>query len=71
LPDFSWYKIPKRDEMPNDPKMYQMAIDFTNRIKNIPNGHKTYQHLPLQDPPKFTPNGMFGFKLNHLATLVE
>jgi hypothetical protein len=29
-----------------------------------------YQHLPLQDPPKFTQNGLFGLKICHLATLV-
>jgi hypothetical protein len=34
-----------------------------------PNIHKIYQHLPLQDPPKFTQIGIFGLKINHLATL--
>jgi hypothetical protein len=29
----------------------------------------TYQHLPLPDPPKFTQIGIFGLKINHLATL--
>jgi hypothetical protein len=29
-----------------------------------------YQHLPLQDPPKFTQNGIFGLKIYHLATLL-
>jgi hypothetical protein len=29
-----------------------------------------YQHLPLQDPPKFTQIGIFGLKICHLATLV-
>jgi hypothetical protein len=45
-------------------KIYQMG-------KNIPIGHKKkqnvnkiYQHLPLQDPPKFTPIGIFGLKMN-------
>jgi hypothetical protein len=28
-----------------------------------------YQHLPLQEPPKFTQIGIFGLKINHLATL--
>jgi hypothetical protein len=28
-----------------------------------------YPHFPLQDPPKFTQNGIFGLKINHLATL--
>jgi DNA topoisomerase IB len=30
----------------------------------------TYQHLPLQDPPKFTQIWIFGLKTNHLAALV-
>jgi hypothetical protein len=34
----------------------------------MPNGHKIYQHLPLQDPPKFTQIGIFGLKKKHLAT---
>jgi hypothetical protein len=29
-----------------------------------------YQHLLLQDPPKFTPVGIFGLKMCHLATPV-
>jgi hypothetical protein len=28
-----------------------------------------YQHLPVQDPPKFTLIGIFGLKIYHLATL--
>jgi hypothetical protein len=28
------------------------------------------QHLPLQDPPKFTQIWIFGLKTNHLATLL-
>jgi hypothetical protein len=35
-----------------------------------PNGHKLYQHLPSQHPPKFTQNGIFGLKTNHLATQI-
>jgi hypothetical protein len=27
--------------------------------KNIPNGHKIYQHLPSQDPPKYTQIGIY------------
>jgi hypothetical protein len=30
-----------------------------------------FQHLPLQDPPKFTPIEIFGLKIWHLATLVH
>jgi hypothetical protein len=29
-----------------------------------------YHHLPLQESPKFTQIGIFGLKINHLATLV-
>jgi hypothetical protein len=47
-----------------------MVIEFINWPKNLPTGHKIYQHLPLQDHPKFTQNGIFGFKIYHLATLV-
>jgi hypothetical protein len=32
---------------------------------------KIYQHLPLQDPPKFTQIWIFGLKTNHLATLLR
>jgi hypothetical protein len=39
-------------------------------MPNGPNVHKIYQHLQLRDPPKFTQNGIFGVKINHLATLL-
>jgi hypothetical protein len=29
------------------------------------------QHFPFQGPPKFTNIGIFGLKINHLATLVR
>jgi hypothetical protein len=35
----------------------------------MPNGHKIYQNLPLQEFPKFTKIGIFGLKTNHMATL--
>jgi hypothetical protein len=67
LPDFS----------PKLGKIYQMTAKYTewhehlpNGIKNLPNGHKMCQHLPLQAPPKITKSGIFGFKINHLATLL-
>jgi hypothetical protein len=41
--------------------MYQVAIKYTK-------WPKIYQHLPLQDPPKFSQNGIFGMKIFHLAT---
>jgi hypothetical protein len=45
--------------VPNELKIYQMAVNRTQRSLNI----------PLQDPPKFTQIGIFGFKTSHLATL--
>jgi hypothetical protein len=49
--------------MPNGHKLYQMVV-------NIPNGHKIYQHFPFQGPPKFIQIGIFGLKINHLATVI-
>jgi hypothetical protein len=34
-----------------------------------PNSNKIDQHLPPQDPPKFTQIGISGLKICHLATL--
>jgi hypothetical protein len=64
LPDFSWYKIPKRE------KYTKLPRNITKDRKNGPLFHKIYQHPPLKDPPKFTQIGIFGLKTNHLATLV-
>jgi hypothetical protein len=47
-----------------------MAIKYAKWPGNGPNVYKIYQHLQLQDPPKFTQNGIFGLKINHLATLI-
>jgi hypothetical protein len=63
LPDFSWRNIPKRG------KIYPMSTKYTKWSQNRQNGHKIYQHRPLQDPPKFTRIGIFGLKIYHLATL--
>jgi hypothetical protein len=52
--------------IPSDNKISQIATKWT---ENLPNGHKIYQHLPLQDTPKFTQIRIFGLKINHLATL--
>jgi hypothetical protein len=52
-------------------KIYQVTIKYTEWTQNIPNGHKIYQHLPFQDPPKFTQFGIFGLKIYHLAALAE
>jgi hypothetical protein len=54
LPDLYGYNIPKRiKNIPNYNKN-------TFLPGNIPNGHIKNQHLPVQDPPKFTQIGIFG-----------
>jgi hypothetical protein len=73
LPDLFWYNVPKRK------KICQVTIKYLQWSQNIPNGwkkcrpngHKIYQHLPLQDPPRFTQIGIFGSKICHLATLLQ
>jgi hypothetical protein len=47
-----------------------MSIKYNKRPENGPSVHKIYQHLPLQDRPKFTQIWIFGLKTNHLATLI-
>jgi hypothetical protein len=47
---------PNRKNIPFNHTVYQMAI-------------KIYQHLRLQDAPKFTQIGVLGLKICHLATL--
>jgi hypothetical protein len=71
LPDFSWYKIPKRG------KKYQMTTKYTKWPHNISNSSKIDQVVieypkifrckTLQNLPKF---GIFGLKTNRLATLL-
>jgi hypothetical protein len=41
-------------------KLYQMT---TKSPEHKPNVHKKYRHLPFQDTPKFTQNGIFGLKI--------
>jgi hypothetical protein len=43
LPDLSWHNIPKRENIPNGHKMYQMATNCTKWPQIVPNGHKIYQ----------------------------
>jgi hypothetical protein len=38
-----------------------MAVKFTKSWQNILNGHKIYQHSPLQYPPKY-PNWYFWYE---------
>jgi hypothetical protein len=51
-------------------KIYtKLQQKYTKCPYNRLNGHKIYQHLPLQDHPKFTQVGIFGLKIYHLVTL--
>jgi hypothetical protein len=52
------------------PLNVQMVVKCTKWQYYIPNDHKIYQHFPFQGPPKCTQIGIFGLKINHLATLV-
>jgi hypothetical protein len=40
-----------------------------NGLKNIPNSHLIHQYFTLEGHPKYTQIGIFGMKINHLATL--
>jgi hypothetical protein len=40
--------------IPNYRELYQMSIKYNKRPQNGPSVQKIYQHLPVQDPPKFT-----------------
>jgi hypothetical protein len=61
----------------NIPNNHKMATKYTKWLQNKPNGYKinqtaikyTYEHLLLQDPPKFTQIVIFGLTIHHLATL--
>jgi hypothetical protein len=55
--------------IPNDHKMYQIAIQYNKWLQYIPNFRKIFQHFPFQGPPKHTQIGIFGLKMYTLATL--
>jgi hypothetical protein len=62
LPDFSWSKYAK------------MGTNYTKRPQIIPHGRKILQMVikfPFCVPIKFTQIGILGFKINHLATLLD
>jgi hypothetical protein len=42
---------------------YQNGGKYAKCPQNIQNGHKLYQHCPLQDLRKFTQIGIFGSKI--------
>jgi hypothetical protein len=46
-----------------------MVIKYPKSPKDIPSGHKIYNHFPIYGPAKFTQIGIFGLKTNNLATL--
>jgi hypothetical protein len=61
---------------------YQNGSKYTKMTTKVPNGykrynltkkhwHKKFQHLPIQDLPKFTQIGIFGLKIYHLAALLR
>jgi hypothetical protein len=49
--------------MPIGHKSYHMAVKYSKWSINI------LQHFPFQGPPNFTQIGIFGLKINNLATL--
>jgi hypothetical protein len=55
--------------IPNDHKVYQVALKYEKWPQTTPNGHEIYQHFPFKDPPKYTQFGIFGLKEHQLATL--
>jgi hypothetical protein len=44
---------------PNGHKIYQRAVKYIDHTYF----HEIHQHLPLQDPPKFTQIAIFGLKI--------
>jgi hypothetical protein len=48
--------------IPNDHKLYKMAIQCKKWLQSAPNGHKICQHIPIKGPPKYTQIGIFGTK---------
>jgi hypothetical protein len=61
LQHFSWSKHTKTGNL------YLITANCTKLPRNIPNGRKI--QFPFQGPPKYTQIGIWGMKINHLATL--
>jgi hypothetical protein len=55
--------------MPKPEKCTKWSKNIPNVDLKNPNGHNMYQYFSKQVPPKFTLMGIFGLKINHLATL--
>jgi hypothetical protein len=75
LPDFSWYKIPKREKYAKLPRTIPNVHNFyvtKDRKMDQSSVHKIY--IPtssLARPSQIYPNlDFFGLKTNHLATLI-
>jgi hypothetical protein len=57
--------------VPNEHKLYRNGNKKSQISVNIPNGQKIYQHFLISGPQKFKQIGIFGLKINHLATPAE
>jgi hypothetical protein len=51
--------------------MYQMTTKYTKRPQMIPNGGKILQMVVFLSPPNLAKFGIFGLKINHLATVLK
>jgi hypothetical protein len=73
LPDFFLVQLTKPGKIYQmvTKYVYKMAIKYAKWPKNIPSGHKIYQHFPFQGSPKYTQIWIFGMKRWHLATLLR
>jgi hypothetical protein len=62
LPDFPWSKHPKWGKIPNDYRLFQMALKDKKWLQTVSNGHKIYQNIPtfyILRPSKIYPNWDF------------
>jgi hypothetical protein len=62
--------LPKREKYIKWPQTISIGLNYTKRPLIIQKGRKIYQHFPFQGSPNYTQIGMFGLKINHLATLL-
>jgi hypothetical protein len=66
---FSVHYTKSGKNIPNDHKIYQMAIKTTKWPYSIRNSHKICEQFLLQGPPKCTQIWFLGMKIFHLANL--
>jgi hypothetical protein len=64
LPDFPWYKIPKREKIYHE--LFQIPIKYNGKKKK----DRKIDQVSIKYTSKFTQIWIFGLKTNHLATLV-